>query len=393
MSVRAELYDPLLHTRSEDVYDIYATLRRDHPVYFNEDRGVWCLTTYVDVQAAARNWRVFSSLPGGDLDTPNIYGPGNFLDDDPPRHDVLRDVVRPFFVPRAVAGLAQDIARRVDDILSDLRERSHADLAWDFAARLPIWVIARLLGAPETDDEMIQRLVLEVESHEPGQTNASPRGLDALQQLREYLRDLADHKRKYPDGKVLARMVTGEATGVPTVDEVIGMAGVLFAAGTETTFALLTNMLDILAERPATLRRLRSAQSPELIDAAIEEALRYEAPVQYLARTVTTPTSVRGVELPDGARVILVWGAANRDTERWERADEFDIDRVQPRHISFGEGIHFCIGAPLARLEARIALPAFLRTFQSYELGAKRRRNHHTVRGWERLEATLASSE
>jgi cytochrome P450 len=387
-----ELYDPLHDTRLEEVYQTYAVLRRDAPVYYSERRQVWCLSRHADVQAAARDWETFSSIPGTDLDTPNLYGPGNFLDDDPPRHDSLRNIVRPFFIPKAIDRLGPEIAGRVEAIIAELREKPTVDLAADFALRLPTWVISRLLGAHEDDDALVQRLVLEIESHEPGETEVSDRALTAVRDLRSYLSDLLAHKARHPDDRVMSHLAACVSTHELSKDQAIGMAGVLFGGGTETTYALIGNILNLLAEHPSALEALRSEGAALAIDSVIEEALRFEAPVQYVARTARQPAIFHEVTIPRGGRVILLWAAANRDPARWDRPDEFDIRRERSRHVSFGEGIHFCVGAPLARLETRIALPAFLRAFSEYEISAKRRRNHHLVRGWDRLEARLVRS-
>jgi cytochrome P450 len=387
--ISTELYDPLFHTPQDNLYEIYSVLREAHPVYYNASRDVWCLTRYGDVQSAARDWKRFANTPGVDLYNTGHLGPGNFLDDDPPRHDILRDVIRAFFVPKAIASLREDVARRVDEVLRDLKEKDNVDLANDFALRLPVAVISRLLGAPEEDDDLIGRLVLEIETQLPGQTTVSEHNLAAVARLREYLAELAEYKRAHPDDRILSRLVAGATDGAPTADELFGMAAILFIAGSETTFALLTNALELLAAHPDALRAVRRADNPGLLEATIEETLRFEAPVQWLARTVRETTTMHGVEIPAGERLILIWGAANRDPARWESPDTFDIYRKPQRHLGFGEGIHHCIGAPLARLEAQIAIPAFLRTFDDYQIRVKRRRDHQNVRGWGRLDATV----
>ena len=383
------LYDPLSHTHRDDIYDIYKALRTDHPVYYATSCDVWCLTRYNDVQAAAKDWGTFRSAPGVELDVPASLGPGSFLDYDPPRHDILRQVVRPYFLPKAIAQLNADIERRIADILDELREKETVDLSGDFAMRLPAWVIARLLGIPEEDDDLLLRLFAATEVRVPGEMAVPPSALLALAQLQEYMRELAASKRRHPDDKVLSHLVAGVARGAPTEEEVVGMALILFLAGTETTYSLLGNALNLLVEHPDTLQALRADEPSALIDATIEEALRFETPVQYLTRTLNTTTTVHGVEMRKGKRVVLIWGAANRDPDRWDSPDTFDINRQLRRHLGFGEGIHFCIGAPLARLEARIAIPRFLAAFQHFEIVAKQRVTHPAIRGWERLEATV----
>jgi cytochrome P450 len=387
-----EAYDPYVHTSADNVYDIYTELRENSPVYFCAARNAWCLTRHDDIQRAARDWKTFSNSPGVALDAPNLYGRGDFLDDDPPRHDILRNVARPFFTPKAIAGLADDIQRRTAEILAELRECSRADLAEEFALRLPIWVISRLIGAPEVDDREIQRMVLAMERRNVGDPEVPESATSAVRELHAYLNDLSMHKRRHPDGGVLSHITAAADSGELGADEVAGMGTILFSAGSETTYSLLGNLLAQLADHPNALESLRRTPTPELLDAAIEESLRYEAPVQYLARTATAMTDWHGAKIPPGARVLLVWAAGSRDPRRWERPDEFDVYRSKKRHLAFGEGIHFCLGAPLARLEAKIALPMFLSTFSGYTIRAGRRRPHHIVRGWDELDTELVSN-
>jgi cytochrome P450 len=390
-ALEREVYDPLFHTPQDDLYDVYRELREAYPVYYCARRKVWCLSRYEDVQLAARDWKTFGTAPGVDIDSPSFYGPGNFLDADPPRHDVLRNVVRPFFIPKAIGALEAGIDQRVTRIITDLREKGSADLVAEFAWRLPLWVICRLLGTPEEDDEFVHRLIVDAETRVPGEETVPDLAVEALGTLQSYLHDVAREKRRHPDDGIITRLVAGEANGAPRPDEVTGMAGIMFAAGTETTVSLLSNALHLLLEHPPVLAAVRRPESDVDIDALIEEAVRIESPVQYLARTVRAPTELHGVEIPAGERVILLWGAANRDPARWQRPDEFDPARKLQRHLGFGEGIHFCIGAPLARLEARIALPKFVSAFSAIEIQEKRRLNSHLVRAWELLEATLES--
>lgn len=387
-----DLYDPFIHTSADGVYDIYEALRRDHPIYFCEVRQTWCLTRYSDIQKAGRSWQGFSNRPGTALDAPNLYGPGDFLDDDPPYHDVLRALVRPFFTPKKIATLADDITRRTDEILAELREQPRANLAAEFAVRLPIWVIARLLGAPEGNDYELQKNVLEIETRNLGDPTVPPSATAALAWLQGYVAELAAYKRSHPDDTVLSHIANGDFDVVLTPEEVAGMAGILFTAGSETTYALLGNILGHLADNPQAQEDLRRAEGTDLIDAAVEESLRFEAPVQYSSRTVQETTEFHGTEVPAGSRIILIWASGHRDPERWDRPDEYDIHRVAQRHHAFGEGIHFCLGAPLARLEARIAIPAFLRTFAEYDIRETRRRRNHIVRGWDLLDADLVAA-
>lgn len=384
-----ELYDPLYHTPTDDLYEIYQQLRDEHPVYHSERRDVWCLSRYADIQAAARDWETFSNAEGVDLDRPaQFFGVGDFLDSDPPRHDVLRKVVRPFFIPKQIARLEHDVARRVQELVARLAQEDRIDIARDFAEALPIWMICRLLGLPEDEDEVVFGIVGELEQ-QPGQEFVTEKEIAGIRELHAYIDEFAERKRREPGDDLMSHMVAGEAEGAPRREEIPGMAVLLFAAGSETTAALIGNMLWLLAQHEDAQQAVRDG-SQELVEAAIEEALRVESPIQYLARHTTKPARVHDVEIPADADVIFLYGAANRDEQRFERAARFDIGRPPQRHLSFGEGIHFCLGAPLARLEARIAVPAFLQGVSSYEIEQPtKRRGSHVMRMFRHLPAKI----
>jgi cytochrome P450 len=377
-----ELYDPLLHSAREDLYEVYETLREEHPVYRSALRGAWCLTRFEDVQAAARDHETFSSEAG-----PQLYGQGDFVQLDPPRHDALRKLVRPVFVPRETELLADRIERHVEALASELAAREQFDIAQDFAWRLPVWVIGRLLGVPISDDERVQALVQELSRREPGEPNPPAGAIQAQTELRAYACALADERRQSPREDLLSLIVAGEPQGTPAADELAGILTLLIVGGSQTTANLLGNALWLLQEHDALQAALRQ-RPQELIDAVIEEALRLESPVQYFHRRATRAVQLRDAEIGADEEVLLVYGAANRDPRRFERPDELDVTRGHVRHLTFGEGIHFCLGAPLARLEARLALPAFLSAFDSYEIGAQRERvSTHVDRGFVRLPA------
>jgi cytochrome P450 len=384
-----ELYDPLYHTPKDEVFEIYKHLRDDHPVYHCGHRDVWCLSRFEDVQVAARDWETFSNANGVDLDVPpQFQGLGNFLDQDPPRHDTLRKVIRPFFSPKAIARLEQQVATRVQELAAEVAEAERVDLAQEFAWRLPIWVICRLLGVPASDDELVLSLVAELETRHPGEDDPTDRMLPTLRRFHTYIQDLAEQKRQMPGSDLMSHLVAGESDGAPRREEIPGMTVLLFTAGSETTASLIGNTLCLLDQHRNAQQELRR-NPDELIEAAIEESLRMESAVQYLARRATRAVTVHGVEIPENANVILMFGSANRDERHFEHAETFDVHRPQQRHLAFGEGIHFCLGAPLARLEARLAIPAFLRAIPSYEITGTERYPHHTIRGYTHLSAEI----
>jgi cytochrome P450 len=334
----------------DDPFSTYRALREEHPVYHNADRGVWALTRFDDVQRAARDWRAFSNAAGVDLDdTTEVFGPGNFIDSDPRRHDELRGLVRHRFTPKAVAELERGIRRRTRDLLAPLVDAGGGDLASALAWPLPVATICDLVGFPLED---------------------------------------AGRRRNRDD--LLGAIATGDVGGAPLTDEIAGLCTLLTVAGTETTFSLIGNMFSLLAERPEVRQRL--AQEPSAIPAALEEILRCESPVQYLGRITTRDVEVHGTTIPAGERVALIFGAANRDGLRWEDPEKLDIGRPAQRNLAFGEGIHHCLGAPVARLEGRVVLEEIVMSMPSFALdGPVRRTSTYTTRGFESLPIAVDS--
>lgn len=383
-----EVYDPYFHTPQDDLYEVYARLREEHPVFYSTTREVWCVSRYADVQALARDWQNVSNEPGVDLEAPNFMGPGDFLDLDPPEHDRLREAARPFFTPKQFALLGEAIHERAEELCAAVAESTHIDLAEDLTWKLPTWVIMRLLGAPSADDDLVHELVSVTMERDPGNLAMPERAVDALARLRTYIGDLADEKIRLPQDDVMSALAANTGPGAPSRDELVGMTTLLFIAGSLTTVNFLSNTLALLEGR-SDLWELLAGPDEKLRDQVIEEALRLETPVQYLARTAKTDVDLHGQTIPQGDRVILMFGAANRDSERWPDSDTLDPYRESKRHLAFGEGIHFCMGAPLARLEGRILLPAFGRAVSDYEITKKTRLPSHHDLGWKQLEATV----
>jgi cytochrome P450 len=266
----------------DDPFSTYRALREEHPVYHNADRGVWALTRFDDVQRAARDWRAFSNAAGVDLDdTTEVFGPGNFIDSDPRRHDELRGLVRHRFTPKAVAELERGIRRRTRDLLAPLVEAGGGDLASALAWPLPVATICDLVGFPLEDAGRLQRWVAAAIHRLPGEGRAPPTARAAVAEMHGYFRDLAADRRRRNRDDLLGAIATGDVGGAPLTDEIAGLCTLLTVAGTETTFSLIGNMFSLLAERPEVRQRL--AQEPSAIPAALEEILRCESPVQYLA--------------------------------------------------------------------------------------------------------------
>jgi cytochrome P450 len=378
-------WDPFGHSSIDDPFSTYRELREQCPVYHNAARRVWALTRFADVQAAARDWRTFSNAAGVDLDdTTEVFGPGNFIDTDPRRHDELRGLVRHPFAPRAVAQLERKVRARAQELVAGLRETGGGDVPSRLAWPLAVGTICDVVGFPLDDIDCIQSWVAGAIHRVPGEGRAPASAHRAVEEMHDYFAELANTRRRRPREDLLSVIATERVAGAPLSDEIAGLCTLLMVAGTETTFSLIGNMFWLLGHDPGLSEEL--AADPATIPAALEEILRCESPVQYLGRITTCDVEVSETTIPAGERVALIFAAANRDERRWENAEKLDIHRAPQRNFAFGEGIHHCLGAPLARLEGRLVLEEVVRSLPEFELsGPALRTETYTTRGFESL--------
>lgn len=384
-------YDPFDGMLLGDPYEVYAALRAAAPVYFSRRRGFWALTRYEDILAAMRDWETFSAARGVDIDdTAAAYGPGDFLAEDPPAHDALRAVVRSHFVPKRLrAGMEGFTRAEVTRLLAKARGAGPLDLAAELAWPLPVAVGSELLGIPAADRELLLGLQRRLAERTPGVRELPPDARAAGAELRSYFAELIRSRRARPTDDLVTAIATAEPEGRPIGEGAVGMLFLLFVASMETTASSIANALVLLAAHPDQHRRL--AANLASVDLAVEEVLRFEAPVQVTKRFATREVMVHGTTIPEGADVFLVLASANRDERRYERPDDFDIRRDPLRHLAFGDGIHHCLGAPLARLELRILLEELCEAGDSVTLeGRARRLNSHFIRGFAELPAALS---
>jgi cytochrome P450 len=383
----AVAFDPLVQ---DEPYAAYRELREAWPVYRNEARGFWALSRFEDVQRAAREWAAFSSAEGVNLDdTLSLTGDGNFIAADPPDHDRLRRVVRGRFTPSVVAGMEGEIRHDVRRALRAAAREGGFDAAEALAWAIPVRTIARLLALPIGDEPLLRRWLRAVIHREAQSDRLPATARAAARELRGYLVAHLAARRGRPGDDLLSDIVAEQARGELEEAELPGLCVLLFVAGTETVADFIGNALVALAEHPEQ-RALLVAQ-PQLASAAVEELLRFESPVQYQVRTATADAELHSVTIAAGDRVALLWGAANRDERRWERADELDVTREAKRNLAFGEGIHHCLGAPLARLQGRIVLEEMVQAMPAYRLdGPVERIATHNTRGVARLPLAAA---
>jgi cytochrome P450 len=392
VTVVATEWDPFTHSALDDPFSAYRLMRDEHPVFHSVEREVWALTRFDNVQQAARDWRTYSNAAGVDLDdTTDVFGPGNFIDSDPVRHDELRSLVKHQFTPKAIAQLEFEIRARVRALLSPLVEAGSGDIVQVLAWPLPVATLCDVVGFPAADAAQLQAWVAAAIHRLPGEGQSPPSARQAVSEMHDYFLEIAADRRRRPRDDLLSAIATGEAGGSRLTSELGGLCTLLSVAGSETTFSVIGNAIWLLASHPAQRRRLVDDRS--MIPAALEEVLRVESPVQYLGRVTTRDVELHGRTIPAGKRVALIFGAANRDERRWNDPDSFDVSRPARRNLAFGEGIHHCLGAPLARLEGRVVLEELLRSMPEFSLnGPGERTSTYTTRGFESLPVVVEQS-
>lgn len=365
-SVRgAFTYDPLRFY--EDPYPLYRHLRDQAPLFRNEERELWVLSRYGDIQAVARDWERFVSRRGVDIDVDDYtLGPGDFLDMDPPRHDELRRILHRDFTPRRISSLEPFVRASVIQLLDILVEEGGGDLAQQFAQRLPLTVICELWGIPLDDHKLIENWFVRMVERIPEKVAVQDDVWLAAEEMRGYIDAAIVERRRSPRDDLLSTMALALNAGRMRPEEVDGMTRILLVAGIHTTSTFISNSLLLLEPLPG--ERQEMAHSPELIPVAIEELLRYETPVQWLARTAASDVEMHDTVIAAGDRLILLWASANRDERRIADPDVLNLRRSAVHHMALGEGIHHCIGAPLARMESRIAFEEFFRRVPEYEV-------------------------
>jgi cytochrome P450 len=360
--------NPFSYAFHEDPYPTYRWLRDDHPVYQNARLGFWALSRYQDVVDASRDWATYSSAEGTTLERldPRL---GEFLPMmifmDPPRQTRLRALVSKVFTPRTIAALEPFIRERTLHYLAPLVAAGGGDFVKQFAALLPMDVIFTLLGVPSEERNRLRELI-DLSLHRDPDTVAFPASaLEAMAQQGRYWFELVAERRRRPQDDLVSHLIAAEvpnAEGTPerlTDPEVAGFLNLLSGAGNETVTKLLAGAIVLFARHPAEYRKLRD--DPARAPGAVEEALRYTSPSQYQGRTLLRDVELHGQTMPQGARVLLLTAAANRDERAFPEPDRFDIERQQLIPLGFGYGVHSCLGVAVARLESRVALEEFSR--------------------------------
>lgn len=350
-------------------YPLYGRIRSTSPVLYDPRTDFWMIFDYEGVRRALTDHAGFSSDMAATANQPT---PPWMIFSDPPRHTKLRALVMQAFTPKAVANLEPRIRRLTQELLQKGLVRDEMDFATEFAVPLPIQVIAEMIGIPGADwprfrgwSEVILSLSQTVSSREAGAA-AGQSFRATSSEITEYIKSLIEDRRRDPADDLLTRLVQAEVDGERlTHEEISSFVQLLLAAGHETTTNLLNNAILTFAEQPGELERLRA--EPGLLGSAIEEVLRYRSPIQFMFRGARQEVHMHGAVIPAGKRVLVMIGSANRDPKQFPDPERFDVGRNPNPHVAFGHGIHFCIGAPLARMEARIALQEFLGRVHHFE--------------------------
>ena len=350
-------FDPYDWQTHEDPYPVYRRLREEAPVYYSEKRDFWALSRHADVLAGFRDPVRFSNAHGVSLerDVREARTVMSFLGMDPPEHGRLRGLVSAAFTPRRVLGLERHIRSLADTYIDAFVETGHCEFIEDFAGGLPMDVISEMLGVPAADRTELRNSAELVVHREPDNPAVPPAGMEAAATMLRYFAAHVTDARKDPQDDLTGALILAEVEGDQLSDpEIIAFLFLMIIAGNETTTKLLGNALYWLGRNPE--QRAKVEANPALIPAWAEETLRYDPSSQLLARTASCDIAMEDQTIPQGARVALLIGSGNRDERAFENPDRFDVERNTSNSLAFGQGTHFCLGASLARLEARIAL-------------------------------------
>jgi cytochrome P450 len=389
-------YDPFDGKIDREVHSIWKRMREEQPVYWNEKYGFWALSRFSDVWEGYHDTATFSSTHGvmpESLDEPFNMPLVIFMD--PPEHDWMRKLVSPAFTPRRIAALEGRITELVDGYLEPFVGSAGFDYVEDFAAKLPAMVIGHMLGVPEADRDMVRRWIDVTMHHEEGTVGMSEAAMNAMGETYNYTVGLIEERRQRPSDDMVSLLLDVEvevdgARRKLTADELTSFVILLAGAGVETVARLLSFAAVTLAQYPGERQLL--VDDPSLIPGAVEELLRYEAPSPVNGRWTLRPYTTHGIEIPAESKVLLLNGSANRDPREYDDPDRFDVRRKAARHISFGFGAHFCMGAALARLEGKAALAGTLARFPRWEIDPAELVPVHTttVRGYSSVPIHLA---
>lgn len=390
-------WDPLDERYKADPHSIWRRLRDEAPLYYNADLDFYALSRFADTDAAHRDAKTFSSAHGTVLEmmTPELMGGELMIFLDPPDHTRLRRLVSKAFTPRRIAVLEDEIRALCASLLDPHIDADGFDYVADFGARVPATVIAALLGVPASDRDEMRELIDATFHLHPQTGMINDVSVEAMTKLHAYVEVQLRERQHTPRHDMFTDLLQGEIvdedgqTRRLTLEEAAMFSLLLASAGTETVARLIGWAGVVLADHPD--QRAELAEDPSLIANAVEELLRYEAPSPVQGRWTTAETEFYGQVVPANSKLLLIDGSAGRDERAYPDADRFDIHRVMDHHLSFGYGVHFCLGAALARLEGRVAIEETLKRFATWNVDWENAVPLHTstVRGYSKLPITF----
>lgn len=386
MTTMPEIYwDPYDEEIDDDPYPVWRRMRDEMPIYRNDRYDFWALSRFEDIEAVHRDPIRYSSSHGTTLE---IMRPepqtDSIINMDPPQHTELRSLVSRAFTPRRIRSLEDRIRVVCAKLLDRHLGSGGFDYVIEFGAQLPSRVISMLLGVPEEEREEQRQNIDRIFHIEPGVGMINDVSANAYFALFTYLSGLAARKRKDPGDDLIS-----DLCGHLSDDSLAGFCTLLYAAGTETVGRMLGNAAVLLAAHPD--QRAVLVEEPAVITGAVEELLRFEPPSPVQGRWVAAPTTWYGVDVPVDAKLLLLTGSAGRDERVFPDPDRFDVRRKPAQHLSFGYGIHFCVGAALARMETKVAIEETLQRFAEWDVapGGAVRQHTSTVRGYESVTITF----
>ncbi len=357
-------------------YPFFKEMRKSHPVVFDDDQGIWAVYRYDDVKRVVTEYTTFSSdfSEGQTVDqNKEMKRPRTLLTTDPPIHKKMRDLVSKAFSPKAINDMEPRITSIATDLLLQVGNKDEIELIKDFAAPLPTIVIAEMLGIPTEDRGVFKGWADQLLTTEGNldDTAKQPNRQKVLEEMNAYFREIIEQRHKQLGDDLISSLIQAEMDGDRLSEtELLSFCELLLLAGHITTVNLIGNTIWSLLENATALEQLRG--NKELLPKAIEEALRYRSPIHLVARRAAQDVELAGKTIKRGERILAWLGSANRDERKFDHPDEFDIRRSPNPHVAFGHGIHFCLGAPLARLEARIGISLLLEHFPSMRLSHSR---------------------
>jgi cytochrome P450 len=392
-------YDPYDYEIDAYPHPVWKRMRDERPLYYNEKHNFYAVSRYRDVRDMSADWRTYSSAYGSVLELieagPEVLEVArNMLFEDPPIHDEHRAILARSFTPRRISALEPQIRSLCRSYLDELSADGF-DFVRDYGAKLPMMVIGMLLGVPEQDREYVRSLADQLVHRDEGETDYNVTGQRGML---DYFADLVAERRKHPTEDLISDLTHADVKSKDgTVrqmdnDELLRYISLVAAAGNETVANLMGWAGITLWRHPDQRQAL--IDDPGLIPNAVEELLRYEAPSPIQARVVMQDVEVHGSKVPEGSRMALLTGSAGRDERAYPDPDRFDVQRRFDNHVSFGHGIHFCLGAALARLEGRVGLEEMIDRFPTWEVDEDRAEMVHTstVRGWATLPVGASAS-